>query len=211
MICLNCKPVIIIGNGGHASILTEIMQLQNRKIIGFTAPEQQENLFNLSYLGNDEVIEQYDKSEINLVLGLGTIQISSIRKLIFKQFKSLGYNFASIIHPNVIISSSVNLAEGVQIMAGAIIQTHTKIADNTIINTGTIVDHDCIIGKHVHLAPGVTISGSVEIGDCCHIGTASTIIQGISIGKNSLVGAGAVVISNIGDGKKVIGVPAKEV
>ena len=208
---MNDKPVIILGNGGHASVLTEILQLQNRKIIGFTAPEQQVNLFNLLYLGNDEVIEQYDKSEINLVLGLGTIQISTIRKLIFKQFKSLGYNFASIIHPNVIISSTVNLAEGVQIMAGAIIQTHTKIADNTIINTGTIVEHDCIIGKHVHLATGVTISGSVEIGDSCHIGTASTIIQGISIGKNSLVGAGAVVISNIGDGKKVIGVPAKEV
>ncbi|MEI4769605.1 acetyltransferase [Psychrobacillus sp. FJAT-51614] len=205
------KPIIIIGNGGHARALIEILLMQSREIIGFTAPTQQVNPFGFTYLGKDESIEQYHQDEIILVLGLGTIQISSIRKEIFDRFKKLGYTFESTIHPKTIISPTVQFGEGVQIMAGAIVQTNTKIADNTIINTGTIIDHDCIIDAHTHLAPGVTVSGSVHIGESCHIGTAATIIQGITVGKKSLVGAGAVVVSNIANEKKVVGVPAKEV
>lgn len=208
---MNNKPIIIIGNGGHASVLTEILQMQCREIIGFTAPSKQRNILGLTYLGDDEIILNFDKNEINLVLGLGSIHISQIRNECYSHFKRLGYNFDSIIHPNTIISPTVKLSEGVQVMAGAIIQTHTTVADNTIINTGTKVDHDCIIGAHVHLAPGVTISGNVKVGDNCHIGVASTIIQGISIGEKCLIGAGAVVVSNIANEKKVIGVPAKEV
>lgn len=200
----------MIGNGGHASVLIEILQMQSRKIIGYTAPKQQ-NESGITYLGNDEIIEQFDKKSIELILGLGTVQVSIQRKVIFEQYKQLGYTFGTVIHPQAIISPTATLGEGVQIMAGTIVQTHTKVADNTIVNTGTIIDHDCTISSHTHLAPGVIISGGVHIGENCHIGTAATIIQGITIGDKCLVGAGAVVISNIGNEKKAVGVPAKEV
>lgn len=208
---MNKKPVILLGNGGHAAVLLEILQIQQREILGFTAPEQQENAYNLPYLGSDEIIKEYRTDEIEIALGLGTIEISAIRKNIFEEFKSLGYKFATIIHPKVIISSTVTLGEGVQIMAGTIVQAQTEIADNTIINTGTIIDHDCKIDAHTHIAPGVTISGGVHIGTCCHVGTAATIIQGVTIGEKSLIGAGAVVVANIAEEKRAFGVPAKEV
>ncbi|WP_369435877.1 acetyltransferase [Lysinibacillus fusiformis] len=205
------KPIIILGNGGHASVLTEIMLLQDREILGFTAPEEQISFYGLEYLGTDEIVETYNPEEVELVLGLGTVRISTVRQSLFEEFKNQGYIFATCVHPTAIISTTAILAEGVQIMAGAIVQPHAQIGGNTIINTGSIIEHDCVIGSHVHVAPGVTLSGNVHIGVYSHIGTGTSIIQGIKIGGNTLIGAGAVVISNIGTHKKAFGVPAKEV
>lgn len=205
------KPLIIIGNGGHASVLAEVLLVQGENILGFTAPAKEENSFGLVYLGTDEVINEYSSDEILLVNGIGMLGPNSFREKLFSKFKEQGYSFKTVIHSSAIIAPSVKLTEGVQIMAGAIIQTGTKVADNTIINTGTIVDHDCQIGAHVHIAPGTKISGAVQIGHSTHIGTGTTIIQGIEIGENCLIGAGSVVIKNIKSYAKAFGVPAKEV
>lgn len=205
------KPIIILGNGGHASVLTETLISQSHSIIGFTSPTREKNSYGLDYIGDDSALSQFDPTQVELVLGLGTVKVSLFRKVLFEELKDLGYTFANVIHDSAIISPSVQLGEGVQIMAGAILQSNVEIQDNTIINTRTSIDHDTTIGKHVHIAPGVTISGGVHIGQACHVGTGATIIQSITIGNGSLVGAGAVVINNVDDGKKVVGVPAKEV
>lgn len=205
------KPIIIIGNGGHASVLTEILLVQKQTIIGYTAPTIEENAFHLSYLGTDEVIYGHNPSDIELVLGIGAIKPSPLREEIYNTYTKKKYQFKSIIHPTAIIAPSVQLGQGVQIMAGAIIQTNTTIADNSIINTGALIDHDCQIGSHIHIAPGTKISGSVHIQKGTHVGTGATIIQGIHIGSNCLIGAGAVVVNNIANGIKAVGVPAKEV
>lgn len=205
------KPIILIGNGGHSAVITEILQMMNYEIVGFTAPELQSNRYGLPYLGSDEVISHYHPNEIELVLAIGSIRVSNVRKRFFNQYKSTGFKFTSVIHPSCIISPTVNLGEGIQLMAGVIIQSNVKISDNSIINTGALIDHDCKIGSHVHVAPGCRLSGGVIVDSGCHIGTGATVIQGISVGEDTLVGAGSVVIRNVGPYKKIIGVPAKEV
>ncbi|WP_342473022.1 acetyltransferase [Metasolibacillus sp. FSL H7-0170] len=205
------KPLIVIGNGGHASVLTEILLTQGEKIIGFTAPKKEKNLFSIQYLGTDETILNYIPEDIGLVMGLGMIQPLSVRQWMFHHYVNRGYQFKTVIHPSAIIAPSVTVGQGVQIMAGAIIQTNSVIADNSIINTGALLDHDCKIDQHVHIAPGSILSGNVHIQEGTHIGTGVTVIQGIEIGANCLIGAGAVVVKNITSGMKAIGVPAKEV
>lgn len=205
------KPLIIIGNGGHAAVLVEILIAQQRIIIGYTAPNEKKSFFNLPYLGTDDVIINYHTDEVELVLGLGKINISHSRKSIFEQFSEKGYFFANVIHTTAIVSPSAQIGQGVQIMAGAIVQTNVTIGNSTIINTGSIIDHDGIIGSHTHLAPGTTLSGGVRIGESSLIGVGTTIIQGITIGDETLVGAGSVVVKNIGNRNTAYGVPAREV
>ena len=206
------NPVIIIGNGGHASVLVETLLIQQREIIGYTAPSKEKEFFDLPYLGTDDMIaDNYNPNEVEFVLGLGTVTTSIVRKSIFLHFKSLEFSFANVIHPTAVISSSTQIGEGVQVMAGAILQPNVNIGDNSIINTGSIIDHDCQIGKHAHIAPGTTLSGGVRIGDGCHIGVGTSIIQGITIGHETTIGAGSVVVKDIVSGKTAYGVPAKEV
>ena len=208
---MGLKPVIIIGNGGHARVLVDILLLQKREIIGYTAPTEENNRYNVTYLGKDEEILKYHPQEIELVNALGSVSDTKLRANIFNIFKSKGYKFSTTIHPSAIISDTVILGEGVQIMAGVVIQPFAKIDDNTIVNTSTCIDHDCFIDKHCHIAPGCVLSGGIKIGESTHIGTGAKIIQNISIGKNVLVGAGSLVLRDIGDNKKVYGSPAKEV
>lgn len=205
------KPIIIIGNGGHGAVLTDILLANNKEILGFTAPKKETNSFGLKYLGDDESILSFPPESIELVLGLGSIKPTSIRSNIYHFFKDKGYSFSTCIHPNAIISPSASINEGVQIMAGAIIQPRANISENSIINTGAVIEHDCKIGKHVHIAPGVVMSGNVQIGESSHIGTGAKIIQNITIGNYVMVAAGAVVIKNIESKKTVMGIPAKEV
>ncbi len=205
------KPIIIIGNGGHASVLTEILLSNNQKIIGFTAPVFENNFYNIPYLGNDEVILDYHPLDIELVLAIGMVNPSPLREKIYKRFCKENYHFKNVIHSSAIIAPSVKFGQGVQVMAGSIIQTNTEVADNSIINTGALIDHDCKVGPHIHIAPGTKISGNVRVNKGTFIGTGATIIQGIEIGENCLIGAGAVVVKNITSDMKVVGVPAKEV
>lgn len=205
------KPVIIVGNGGHARVLIEILLMKKKQILGYTAPTEEQNPYHIAYLGTDEMILQYEPERIELVNAIGSIFTTKMRANIFTFFKLKGYRFCTIIHPSAIVSNTAVLGEGVQIMAGAIIQPFVRIGDNTIINTSASIDHDCYIGDHCHIAPGCVLSGSVTVGKGTHIGTGTNIIQNIKIGKNVIIGAGSLVLRNIYDDKKVYGSPAKEV
>lgn len=205
------KPVIVIGNGGHARVLVETLLNAKRKILGFTAPAKEHNLYSLDYIGQDHTILKFDSKVIELVNGIGSVSNTSLREKLFNKFKSQGYFFSSVIHPSAILSPSAALGEGVQILAGSVIQPFAKIDDNTIINTSSIIDHDCHIGKHCHISPSSTLSGGIHVGEGTHIGTATTIIQNIKVGRNVLIGAGSLVIRDIKDNKVAYGTPAKEV
>lgn len=208
------KPIIILGAGGHAKVLIDTLQRQSANILGVTDPDPElhgKDVMGIPIIGNDNSILQYGVNDIVLVNGLGKVNRSNKRIQIYDTFKKRGYIFTRVIHRSAVISPGAYLAEGVHIMAGAIIQTLATIGVNTIINTRASVDHECIIGDHVHIAPGATISGGVEIGDSVLVGAGATIIQGIHVGASSIVGAGAVVTEDVREGVTVMGIPARVV
>ena len=205
-------PVILLGAGGHARVLIDILRLRAIPLLGVAVPEPSEidrSTHELCVIGDDEAVCSYSPGAVLLVNGLGAIKITEKRQRIFEYFKCRDYYFTQVIHPSAVISHDVHLAEGVQIMAGAVIQTGSRVGKNTIVNTRASVDHDCLIGDHVHLAPGVTLSGGVVVGAKTHIGTGAVVIQGIRIGKKATVAAGAVVVSDIADHAMVGGIPAR--
>jgi len=209
---LSPKSILILGGGGHARVLISTLKALQRDIIGILDSNYEmigSRVSGIPIIGNDEKINEYNNEEVELVNGIGSVSSTEKRKKIYEKFKSAGYFFTSVIHPTAVVLDDVQLGEGVQIMAGAIIQTGCSIGDNSIINTGAIIDHDCTIEKHVHIAPGAVLSGSVCVRDMTHIGTAATVIQGIEIGEGVIVGAGAVVISDIPTGVQSLGNPAK--
>lgn len=206
------KPWIIIGAGGHAKVLLDILRCNEQDILGFVEKSLSET--NLDYcgyplLGEEQISTQYAADDIYLANGLGSIGDSSDRKSLYENFAQLGYKFPAVIHPSAIIAQDVIISEGVQVMAGVVIQSGTNIDMNTIINTSSSIDHDCKIGKHCHIAPGSILSGSIKVGDSVHIGTGATLIQSVDIGEGALIGAGAVVINSVPSFTMAKGVPAK--
>lgn len=207
------EKIILVGAGGHARVLIDLIRLSGLyEIAGIidTQLKAGEMVSGITVLGNDDILgELYFHGLKYASIAVGSIKNNFKRRVLYERIKEIGFSVPCLSHPKAVIAGNVQLLEGAQIMAGAIIQVNSSIGENTIINTGAIVEHDCQIGMHVHICPGTTISGGCNIGDSTFIGAGATVIQGVSIGNNSVVAAGAVVISDVPDNTGVMGVPAK--
>jgi len=192
--------VLLIGAGGHASVLLDMLIQKKLNILGYVSsfPATNKTLFSdLHWFKNDDDILQFDKSIIKLANGIGSLPGNTSRADFYNKYRELGYRFATIVATDSSVSMYAYLGEGVQVMRGAIIQTGASIGCNSIVNTGSIVDHDCSIGSNNHIAPGVTISGQVTSKENVHFGTGASVIQSINVNENVVIGAGTTITKDI--------------
>ena len=196
---MSSKPVIILGTGGHAKVVTDALKLSGRKILGFITSDMAPGSYfcDEKILGNDSEITKYLPDEIELINGVGVLPDKSLRWELADKLRKQGYSFATVIHPSAVIASDVTLEEGVQIMAGAVIQAGTKIGKDSIINTGTLIDHDCKIYENCQISPGVVLSGGVIVEKNSYIGTGAKIIQYITLKEECVVAAGAIIYKDV--------------
>lgn len=201
-----CKQVVIIGAGGHAKVIAEMIILNKDKIIGFLDDNQElqgKNIYsNNRVIGTIKDIGKYKDYEF--IIGIGN---NEIRKKIALDNNNL--NWYKIAHPSSIFSSDIEIGEGTVIMPGAIINPGTVIGKHCIINTGAIIEHDNQLEDYVHISPNATLCGTVKVGESTHIGASATIKNNINITSNCVIGAGAVVVKNIEEEGTYVGVPAK--
>lgn len=205
-------PVIVLGAGGHAKVLIDMLRLRGHEILGIADADASKlgaTHAGCRVIGGDDAVLQHDPGRIRLVNGVGSTGQPQARRRLFDEFRRRGYVFESVTHPSAVIAGDAVLEEGAQVMAGAVIQPGSRIGANAIVNTAASVDHDCTVGAHVHLAPGAVLSGNVRVGEGTHIGTGACVIQGIAIGENCVIGAGAVVLEDISAGMRAAGVPAR--
>lgn len=202
------KPLVIIGSGGHASVIVDLLLHQGRTIVAAVSPNEIKDnspLKGIKRLMTDaKLLDAYSPEEVDLINGLGALPGNTLRTKLFNYFSDYGYKFQSVIAPSAIIAGGVILEDGVQVMHGAIIQTNASIAKNCIINSGSIVEHDCIIGAHNHIAPSATLSGGVITGNQVHIGTGANVIQNIIVGQRAVIGAGCTIIKDVEDGQVIV-------
>ncbi len=190
----NAKPVLLLGLGGHAKVLINMLRLRGRDIKGALSPDPLgAAVLGVPVIGNDSDLESFSPNDIELVNALGHLPNNNIRDTLFKSGKQYGFSFANVIHPSAIIAEDVKFGEGIQIMAGAIIEPAVEIGDNSIVNTGASINHDTIIGVHSHIAPGVVVCGGANIGDGVFVGAASSLMPGTIVNDNTFIKANELV------------------
>lgn len=202
------KPLIILGAGGHAAVLVDILKQQHHDIMAVVSPgiDALRPVFKgLSRWQTDDVVLQYAPGEVELVNGLGSLPGNTLRQKLYGDFVRKGYVFAKVIADSAVISPYAHLGDGVQVLHKAVVQTGADIAENTIINTASVVEHDCCIGAHNHLAPGSVLSGGVRTGNSVHIGTGAVVIQSVNIGHDVVIGAGVAINKNVAEAVTVYG------
>lgn len=200
------KDVIIIGAGGHAKVIADIIYKSGDNLIGFLddnlANKGKEIYLGKKVLGTTKDIENYNKNYF--IIGIGN---NSIRKKINNENNLKLY---TAIHPSAIIAQDVKIGTGSVIMAGVVINPGTVIGKNCIINTCSSLDHDNLLEDYVHISPGAHLAGTVSVKEGTWICTGATIINNITIAKNNIIGAGSVVIKDINEENGTyVGVPVK--
>lgn len=204
---------VVLGGGGHAKVLIDCLGIiGHAKILGILDPDTElwgKILSGVPVLGADNMLPDLVTAGVNsFVVGAGSIGNSQIRQKLFEFGLANGLQPLSVIHPAATISTRVELAWGVQILAASVINAGARIGKNVIVNSGAIVEHDCEISDHVHIATGAKLSGGVRVGSGAHIGAGATIRQNIVIGDGAVVGIGAAVVKDVQPYSIVVGVPA---
>lgn len=204
-------PFIIIGAGGHASVVVGVLRAMNAAICGLTDRDEAlagSLVMRAPILGDDSVLETFDPDGISLANGLGISPKlrgadapdpgTGLRRRIFEKLAGASHAFPPIVHPSSAVADAVEIARGAQVMAGAVVQPRAILRENCVVNSAASVDHDCWIGAHAFIAPGAVLCGGVHVGAGTLIGAGAVILPGISIGENTVIGAGAVIRRDVG-------------
>lgn len=209
------KKVVVIGSGGHAKVIIDIILQRNKilddnlKIVGILDDKYNEDekieIFETFVIGKIEKIFGLPE-DVYYVIAIGN---NSVRRKIAEKYSDR--KFITLIHPKAIIGEKVNIEDGTVIMAGSIINSYTKIGKHCILNTGSIIEHDNTIKDYVHISPNATLCGGVKVEEETWIGAGTIIIQGKKIGKNVTLGAGSVVLKDIPNDCIAIGNPASQI
>ena len=204
------KQVVIIGAGGHAKVIADIIVKSGDKLLGFL----DDNIKKGKKIINEyQILGKIDES-INLQKGTQNLYFiiaigdNYTRKSICERYH---LNYYTAIHPSSNIGMNVKIEEGTAIMANACINANTRIGKNCIINTGAVIEHDNIIEDYVHISPNATLCGTVKVSSYTHIGAGVVVKNNIKITDNCIIGAGAVVVKDIEEKGTYVGIPTKKI
>lgn len=208
------KKVVIIGAGGHAKVIADIIQKSEDIVYGFLDDNLKKgtiilNNENLKVIGdlNSRFTLPITQPELEFVIAIG----DNNRRKEIAETKIPNIKYYTAIHPSANIALDVSIGEGTVVMANACINASTKIGKHCIINTASVIEHDNLINNYVHISPNATLCGTVKVGECTHVGAGVTIKNNINITDKCIIGAGAIVVNDINEQGTYIGVPAKKI
>lgn len=210
------KPkLIIIGAGGHAKNIIEILErLDSYDVIGVTTKEKtaEKEFFGYPILGTDDDLPSfYQRGVRHAVIGVGGYRNNLLRADRFFHVKQLGFEVVSLVDPSVFVGRSVQIGEGCVMMPRSLLNTDCRIGNNVVVHIHSFIGHESTIGDHTLISGGVNLGANVTVGEHSFVAIGATIVSGVNLGRNVLVGAGAVVVKDVPDNTTVMGVPAHPV
>lgn len=199
------KKVIIVGAGGHAKVVADIILRNGDEILGFLDGINP----NGSFIGYNKLGVESDYKKYTDAYFIVAIGDPYVREKIVQQMN--GVKWYTAIHPSAQVSTvEVSIGEGTVVMANAIISSGAKIGKHCILNSACIVEHDNILEDYVHISVGAKMAGSVVVGMRTLVGIGATVSNKIKIVNDCIIGAGAVVVKNIEESGVYVGIPAKK-
>jgi len=201
--------LIIIGASGHGKVVADIAIKMNKwQSIAFLDDDESIKIsMGLEVIGNTADAFIYkDEADFFVAIGSNTAREKILEKLIEQ-----GLNVVSLIHPNAVIGTDVEIGIGTAVMAGVVINSSSRIGKGCIINTSSSLDHDNVIEDYVHISPGVRTAGTLRVGKGSWLGIGSIVSNNVNICSGCKVGAGAVVVKDITEPGTYVGVPVRRV
>lgn len=197
------KPLLLIGCGGHARSLIELIESTDQwHIQGLVGLPEQVGRRVLGYevIGCDFDLPVLRDECSEAVLAIGQLPDSAPRVRLAKQLEQFGFQFPVLISSNSVVSRYAQLGSGTTVGHGAIVNAGAVVGNHCIINSRALIEHDVQIGHHCHVSTGVLVNGGVQIGAASFIGSGAMIREGLTLPSRTVIGAG----------KRVMGWPLRD-
>lgn len=186
--------LIVVGSGGHASVLVSIARRDGvGDLAGYVDGVDRAEWQGLAYLGTDVAVSP----GCRLLFGVGLVLNAHARWQLYTGHRAAGAPAILLISSRASVASEAQLGAGTVVLDLAAVNAGARLGEACIVNTGAVVEHSVQLGDNVHVAPHATICGDVSIGDHCLIGAAATVLPGLRLASGIVVGAGAVVTRDL--------------
>ena len=214
------KPVIILGAGGYAVIVHEILSAQPDRYLVLGCTDKALGLSersigegkSLRILGDDDALPELVAQHPGLsgVLALGP-DLMDVRARLLLKLERFGISSVTVIHPDSIVSNLAKPGEGTVIGAGAIVNAGSETGPHCALAASAVIDHDTHLGMNVFVGQGAQISSYVKLEDNVAIELGACVNSRVCVGQGARVAGGAFVNTDVPDHAVVMGVPARVV
>lgn len=204
---------VIWGCSGHASVLLDMIEQQQGRVVAFVdelpVPTLRQGV---PVLAGCRAWLQWRQSQASALRLFGAAAVGRQghhRQRIQASLHQQGVDMPTLLHPQASVSPWARVGAGGQVLAMAVVAAKATLGDVCIVNHRAVVDHECVLGAGVFVGPGATLCGCVWVGEDAFIGAGAIVLPRVRIGAGALIGAGAVVTRDVPDHAVVVGNPAR--
>ena len=197
------KPLLLIGCGGHARSLIELIEsAAGWQIHGLVGLPQQvgDRVLGYPVIGCDTDLPALHKECQTAVLAMGQLPDPTPREHLAAELEQLGFQFPVLVSPHAVVSRHAQLGPGTTLGHGVIVNAAAVVGDHCILNSGALIEHDVQIGDHCHISTGALVNGGVFVGSGSFIGSGAILREGLYLPPLTVIGAG----------KRVMGWPLRD-
>ena len=155
------KSLLIIGAGGHGSVVAETAAACGYEKIDFLDDSSPDAVGKTDQL--EELVNRYD----GVIVSIGN---SEVRRELIHRIQHVGAPLVSLIHPKAYVAPSASVDIGSIVLPGAVVHSNAGVGIGCIISIGALIDHDAVIEEFSHINTGAIVgagnraSGKVGAG-----------------------------------------------
>jgi sugar O-acyltransferase (sialic acid O-acetyltransferase NeuD family) len=207
------EPILLLGGGGHAKVVADIVERQSRyRIAGITDTNRAPASRFLDYevIGHQDALAELVAAS-GVRAGIVCIGDNYLREKLALHVRAQvpDFRFVTAVHPSAVIGRDVEIGEGSVVMPGCVVNVECRIGRFCILNTHSTLDHCSVMGDFSSLAPGATTGGDCILGRYSALALKATLLDRVSVGENVVIGAGSLVTRNTDDHVLMVGSPAR--
>jgi acetyltransferase-like isoleucine patch superfamily enzyme len=182
---MTTRHAMILGNGGHASSVRDVMLSASWTVCSaFELDVANGRLVSVRH----DCKDRHDRNTNSWVLAVGD---NALRQFAY-EFILQGFEqavFPKIISPLASISPSATIEDGAVVMPFAHVGPESHVGRFVIANTGSIIEHHSEALDFAHVAPGAVLLGGSKVGAGSLIGCNSAVDAGAEFPPKSALGA----------------------
>lgn len=203
--------LLIVGAGGFGRETREIARAAGVAVAGYLDDDPSlhgTTVGGLPVLGDIDWYVAHDDGA-DLVVTTGNPRAYASRETIVGRLDLPDHRYATLIHPNATIPSSVAIGHGTIVHAGCVFTADIAIGQHVVFMPQVVLTHDDRVDDYATFGAGVNIAGGVTIGRGAYVGAGALVREHLEIGAGALVGMGSVVTRSVPAGEVWFGNPAR--
>ncbi|MBT9501031.1 MAG: hypothetical protein IV092_07285 [Burkholderiaceae bacterium] len=134
------------------------------------------------------VCESHPPADCGVVMAIGYRDLGSRWKA-WLRLRAAGYASPALIHPRAYVAAQAVLADGCQVMAGAVVDVRSSVGEASVLWPCANVNHDSRVGANCFVSPSATLCGFVQIGDGSFIGAGAVVVDHCVVPPHSFIKA----------------------